>query len=305
MQIRILDLNFLGNKKAIAAFLIETKEGLALIESGPHSTWEHLTAALAQHGHKPSDIKHLFLSHIHFDHAGAAWAFAKHETKIYVHPKGAPYIANPEKLYNSAKMIYGDKMDYLWGKMEGIEEKQLYIPTDRETITVLGIECTAHYTPGHASHHIAWEVKKAKSRSKSVVFTGDVAGVRIRGGIVVPPCPPPDIHVEHWKASIKRLLSLNAKAFYLTHYGKVTDTQQHLENLEARLDVWAAFIKKHIELETPKDALVPLFEAYAEDELRTHGIGKVGLARYNAANPPYMSVTGLMRYWKKHGGLKG
>jgi glyoxylase-like metal-dependent hydrolase (beta-lactamase superfamily II) len=72
------------------------------------------------------------LTHIHFDHAGAAWKFAENGAKIYVHPIGIPHLANPEKLWNSAKMIYTDKMEMLWGTMESIPEEQRERPqTDR------------------------------------------------------------------------------------------------------------------------------------------------------------------------------
>jgi len=110
-DIKILDLQFLNTPHAIGSFFIESQDGLILIESGPESTYERLKSAIEKAGFNINDVKHVLLTHIHFDHAGAAWKFAKAGAKIYVHPKGYLHMLNPEKLWNSAKMIYGDDME--------------------------------------------------------------------------------------------------------------------------------------------------------------------------------------------------
>ena len=133
-MIHVLDLNFLGIDHAIASFLIESSAGPILIETGPHSTFESMKGQLAKHGYEPEDVKHVLLTHIHFDHAGAAWAFADHGAKIYLHPFGKPHMEDPTKLYNSAKMIYGDEMERLWGAMEKIPADQLITPDHLEQI---------------------------------------------------------------------------------------------------------------------------------------------------------------------------
>lgn len=297
MNIHTLDLEFQHLDHTIAVFVLEGPDGLALVETGPHSTFPRLEVALAARGWKPADFRHVFLSHIHFDHAGAAWAFARQGAHIHVHPKGLPHLASPEKLYNSARMIYGDAMDRLWGAMEPIPETHLHAPEHGETIEAAGLLFKAWYTPGHAVHHIAWEV--TAPGSESVVFTGDVAGVRIDEQIVAPPCPPPDIHVEDWQASIQLLRDLPAQTLYLTHFGKITAKHAHLDELESRLLAWAAWMKPYAESQTPAPEVVPAFEAFVRAELVAAGIPPEGLARYEAANPAFMSVAGLLRYWKK------
>lgn len=110
-QMHILDLNFLDIPQTVAAFLLPSSEGPILIETGPHSTLVHLHAGIRHAGFEPEEVKHVFLSHIHLDHAGAAWWFAQHGAQVYVHPKGLAHLADPAKLMASAKMIYQDEMD--------------------------------------------------------------------------------------------------------------------------------------------------------------------------------------------------
>ena len=294
MKIHTLDLQFLGIEKSIAVFVVEGPQGLALVECGPASTLPHLQKVLAENGWQLSDFQHIFLSHIHFDHAGAAWAFADAGATIYVHPKGLPHLAQPEKLYNSARMIYGEDMDRLWGEMRPIAENQLHAPEHGEVIEAVGLRFKAWYTPGHAVHHIAWEVENA-------LFTGDVGGVRMGNGPVMPPCPPPDIQVEDWQESIRLMRELPVTELYLTHFGLVTDKIPHLDALEKRLLQWAEWMRPYAVAQTAPEQIMPLFQAFVQGQLVEEGVPEADLARYEAANPAFMSIAGLMRYWKKRG----
>ena len=292
-MIKILDLNFQGVPETIAAFLMETSEGLVLFESGPHSSIANLETALAEHNYKLSDIKHLFLTHIHFDHAGGAWALAQNGTQVYVHPRGYKHLLDPERLYSSAKRIYGDAMDMLWGKMEAIPANLLHEVQDREVFRIGEHEIEALHTPGHASHHIAWKIGK-------VLIAGDVAGCKIGRGPVVPPCPPPDIDIELWVKSIEMIRRAKIEKMFLVHFGEVSEINSHLDHLEATLWSWAAFMKPFFENKTPIHKIIPDFGDFADQQLRDAGVSDDSLLeKYATANPSFMSVAGLMRYWEK------
>ena len=291
-KIHVLDLNFLNLPHTVAAFLVESSVGPILVETGPHSTIVSLEKSLGIHNYKLEDIKHVFLSHIHLDHAGAAWIFAKHGAKIYLHPFGAKNMADPTRLMESATRIYQDKMDMLWGRMEKIPVSQLVEVGDQEVIEVGDVAMKSWHTPGHAKHHIAWQLDDA-------IFTGDVAGVKIDEGIVVPPCPPPDINIEDWKNSIEILRELSPDKLYLTHYDAIENIDRHLDSLEAILDDWAAWIKKHWAAGESNEEMVPQFMAHVAGQLTAAGLGKEEILQYEAANPSWMSVAGLVRYWKK------
>ena len=292
-KIHTLDLHFQNHDETIAAFLIESENGLALVESGPHSTFEALKKAVANLGFRIEDIHHVFLTHIHFDHAGAAWCLASHAT-IYVHPLGEKHLLDPTKLYNSAKQIYQDKMDTLWGDMKAIPTKKLHVAAHGEVIVVGDLRFTAWHTPGHASHHIAWQLE-------SELFTGDVAGVRIDGGVVVPPCPPPDIDVEAWQMSIELMLNLNLEALYLTHFGREENVTATLNELESRLLNWANWIKPFAQSGQNAADVTPQYQAMVKAKLATFGIVGKHYEQYETANPSWMSVAGLLRYWFKKG----
>lgn len=291
-MIHVLDLNFLGIDHAIAAFLIETSNGPVLIETGPYSTFDSLQSELKKLGYQTSDIKHVFLTHIHFDHAGAAWALAKTGANIYLHPFGAPHMEDPTKLYNSAKMIYGDEMERLWGIMEKIPAAQLITPIDNENVTIGDKTFKAIYTPGHAKHHIAWQLD-------DIIFTGDVAGVKIGNGPVVPPCPPPDINLEDWQESIQKLINSSANKMYLTHFGEITNKKDHLADLNEIVHDWAFWVKEKWEEGQDAAQITPAFKDYTADQLKSRGVNELGLKQYEAANPSWMSVAGLIRYWQK------
>lgn len=289
--IHTLDLNFLQEQSAIASFLIETSDGLVLIESGPETTFNFLTDEIHKLGFNWKDIKHLFLSHIHFDHAGAAWKFAENGARVYVHPIGLPHLQNPEKLWKSAAMIYGDDMDRLWGKMEPIDENLLVSLDDGDKIQIGNSVFKTLYTPGHAVHHNAYQLE-------NIIFTGDVAGVKIDDGPVVPPCPPPDINIGLWKESILKIKELNPEAIYLTHYGRFENPQKHLEELESILDDWANWMKPYFDKQVSPEEITPKFMEYTQHQLLNAGVSEENIRKYEYANPSWMSVAGLLRYWK-------
>jgi len=272
MKIHVIDLEFQGHKNGIAAFLIESSDGPILVETGPHSSLKTLEQAVNKLDYKLSDIKHVFITHIHLDHAGAAWCFADLGAKVYLHPVGYKHMHDPSRLLASAKMIYKDNMDRLWGTLKPISQDLLITVDHLSSVEVGGLRFVAHHTPGHAKHHIAWQVD-------DVIFTGDVAGVSINDGPVIPPCPPPDIDREAWMTSIDHLLSVDdITTYYLTHFGKVTN-------------VGCA------------DEVLPEFRIFVQQYLISEGLSQDDAAAYEAANPSDMSATGLMRYWAKRASI--
>ena len=288
----VIDLHFQGFDQVIAAFLIESSDGPVLIETGPYSTFPSLQGGLALHGYHISDIKHVLLSHIHFDHAGATWAFAEEGATIYLHPFGVNHMHDPSRLVASATVIYGDQMDLLWGKMKKIPEENLKPVKHGAKLKIGDQEFVALHTPGHAKHHIAWQWGET-------IFAGDLAGVKIAGGPVVPPCPPPDINLEDWNKSIDLVLSKKPSSLVLTHFGVEKDPAGHMREMKEILNNWAFWIKVKEESGFTNEEITSQFIDYTSDQLREKEVSEIGIKQYEAANPSWMSVAGLVRYWKK------
>ena len=134
-----LDLHHQGAERVIGSYLVETEDGPALFDCGPSSCLERLHSALRQRGLELQDLRHLLLSHIHLDHAGAAGVLVREHPTLQVHVSGigAPHLADPSRLEASARRLYGDIFDTLWGELAPVPEQNIrVVGTD-----VLGLEC--------------------------------------------------------------------------------------------------------------------------------------------------------------------
>ncbi|MDX6542540.1 MAG: hypothetical protein QOK32_143, partial [Gaiellaceae bacterium] len=132
-----LDLGFQGRDRVIGAYLLDTEDGPALFDCGPASSIPRLKDELALRGLALRDIRHLLLSHIHLDHAGAAGSLVREHPALQVHVSeiGAPHLADPSRLEASARRLYGDSFDALWGELAPVPEANLHVVG----ATVLGL----------------------------------------------------------------------------------------------------------------------------------------------------------------------
>jgi glyoxylase-like metal-dependent hydrolase (beta-lactamase superfamily II) len=293
-MIHVLDTEHLGRPGIIAAIALETREGIALFDTGPESTFEIISAAMRQAGFSPNDVRQVFLSHIHLDHAGAAWHFAEVGATIHVHPRGAKHLLDPSRLMESATRIFGDEMDRLWGKMRPIPEDKLRVTEDNGVIRVGQYEVRTMATPGHASHHNAYHWDDN-------LFGGDVAGVRLDGGPPVPPFVPPELQIESWLESIARLRRLGATDLYLPHFGLIeNDLAEHFDSLEERVRRWAEWFREELRKGRTEEELVPLFARYEARDIIKAGAARERVADYERADPSFMAVTASIRYWQKY-----
>lgn len=293
----VLDHHFLGAPGLIASYLLPGPDGLTLVESGPGSTTETLLAGIRAAGFDPGDLRRILLTHIHLDHAGAAGGLVRRfpEARAYVHPAGAAHLVDPSRLLRSARRIYGDHMDTLWGEILPVPEDRLTVLTDGEAVRVGGRVLRALDTPGHASHHLAFHDPDA-----GVVFTGDVAGVRLeRTPHVRPPTPPPDIDLGLWRASVARIRALRPRALLLTHFDAVDDPEWHLDDLLARLFSWAGWMDGRLEGGSGTEELVAALRRRGDAEIRDAGGDDDMVRRYDLSVSYEMIVDGLARYLRR------
>lgn len=288
-----LDLNFQGRPKAIASYLIRYADGAVLIESGPGSTRAALEAGLAQESLSPRDVTHVLLTHIHLDHAGAAGWLARQGAQVYVHPVGAPHMLNPDKLIASATRIYGDMMETLWGEFLPVPEEQLTIAQDLQEIVIGSLRFLPINTPGHAEHHYAYLFE-------DICFSGDVGGVRIPGYQYLRiPMVPPELHLERWHASMKRLRKEKFARIAPTHFGIFDDPEWQLRAVEKAIDDAERWMEEVMPADPSIEELRQLFTERTLADNEKLGLREEVVNAYQLANPPGMSADGLMRYWKK------
>jgi len=291
--IHTLDLNFQGQPQAIAAYLLEHSHGVVLVETGPGSTLKALEAALKAHGYGFRDLTHVFLTHIHLDHAGASGYLASQGAQIHVHPLGAPHLLNPEKLIASATRIYGDLMERLWGQFLPVPAEKLTVLQDNDEVVVGRLRLRALNTPGHAEHHYAYLFEE-------ICFSGDVGAVRMPGYQYLRlPMVPPELQLEKWRETVLRLQKIGYKQIAPTHFGLFDDADWHLKAILARLDEVEAWLNQNLPANPPIDELKQSFLAWMEMQARAQGLGPEVIAAYRLANPLEMSVDGLSRYWRK------
>jgi glyoxylase-like metal-dependent hydrolase (beta-lactamase superfamily II) len=172
-DLHCIDLEFQSMPGVIASYLLSGGGEYALVETGPSTTLAALADGLEQLGVSPEQIGTLLVTHIHLDHAGAAGVLVDRypHMQVYVHEVGAPHLIDPSKLLVSATRIYGDRMDELWGEVKPVPAQNVHAVTDGDVVSAAGHHLKALYTPGHASHHVAYQ-----DDATGDMFTGDVAG---------------------------------------------------------------------------------------------------------------------------------
>ena len=273
---QLLDLHHGGQPRTIGVHLLEAEDGLALFDCGPTTCLDALKAGLAEHGHELQDVRHLLLSHIHLDHAGAAGTIVREhpELQVWVSAVGAPHLVDPSRLEASARRLYGESFDALWGELAAVPEENVRLADGRAA----GLEVFA--APGHASHHVCYF-------DGSTLYAGDAAGVRIEPHrAVLPPTPPPDVDVEAWYRTLEEIERHAPERLALIHFGLFEDVSLHLADLRERLDVWSRRVAEG----AGEDEFVRAVRAELPDEERD---------AYDRAMPFWQSYRGLRRYWDK------
>lgn len=294
MLVHTLDLRFQDTPGIIAAFLLEAGKDLALIETGPGSTLPALIEGIRGRGFDPVQVKHVFVTHVHLDHAGAAGWWARQGATVYVHPRGAPHLTDPEKLTASARRVYGDRFDSLWGEMLPVPAGTLVTLADGETVKLGRMKVTALDTPGHARHHHAYVCE-------GNCFTGDVAGVRLQGSDYLSvAAAPPQFDPVAYLDSITRLHDANFDRLYLTHFGEVTDVSSHLTNYARRVGLVTDTVKSLLDHQLAGDELRATYTKLEHAAAKKTGVSETDWLRYELANHAGISADGIALYHEKN-----
>src|SRR5947199_5962618 len=234
-ELEPIDLHHLGARRVIGSYVLDTDDGPALFDPGPSTTVGALKAGLAERGLELGDVRHLLLSHIHLDHGGAAGTLVREQPELQVHVSeiGAPHLVDPSRLEASARRLYGDEFDALWGELEPVPEANVH------TVGAETLGLATFPTPGHASHHVCY------LDGEGTLYAGDAAGVRIQPSrFVLPPTPPPEVDLDAWDRTIDEVLLRRPERLALIHFGVADDPERHLGELRERLREWAERVRE-------------------------------------------------------------
>lgn len=238
----LIDLETGGFKNLIASYVLKGAKTI-IVETGPTSSITNLLAGLKETGVKAEDVAYVALSHVHLDHGGGAGTLLKSlpNARVIVHPRGAPHLLNPEKLWLQSQKVLGHVAE-IYGKPEPVPENKI-IPASEDMTFDAGnnMQLKVVETLGHAAHNLGY-----RELLNNGVFTGDAAGIYLSEFNVVIPTTPPPFRLDIALASLNKLISLNPAFLYYSHFGKATNAVQRLKDYALQIRLWASIVAEGV-----------------------------------------------------------
>ena len=292
----LVDLEYLGNPKVIAACLLEGEGNVAIVDPGPTSALFTLRRKLNELGLGVKGLDAILLTHIHLDHAGATGTLVEDNPRIrvYVHERGAAHMIDPAKLLESARRLYGEEMERLWGEFLPVPGENVRALAGGEGLSIAGRQLEVVYTPGHASHHVSYF-----DAATGLAFIGDTAGIRIENGqTILPITPPPDIDLESWARSWEQIQARRPERLFLTHFGPAGHVSEHLAELRERLEEWSVAVRESLKDGENDAERAAQFGRQVTAKLKQR-ISEQDADRYARGAAVELCWYGLARYWRK------
>lgn len=237
----LIDLETGGVKNIIASYVLKG-EKTVIVETGPSSSICNLLSGLRELNVKAEDVEYVAISHVHIDHGGGAGALLKllPNAKLVVHPRGVPHLVNPGKLWLQAKEVLGDVAE-MFGEPIPVPKDRIIAGSDGVTLEAGNVKLKAIETLGHASHHLSYYEPVNRG-----IFPGDAAGIYLSQFDVVVPTAPPPFRLDIALASLDKLIRLNPRALYFSHFGNAADAVKRLRDYAVQIKLWAAIAQEGI-----------------------------------------------------------
>ncbi len=290
-----------GRARYTAAYLLDATEP-ALVETGPGTSVEPVTAALDKLGMAAEELAHIVLTHIHLDHAGGVGHLADRfpRATVWVHHRGAPHLVDPTRLIASTARVWGEaEMRELFGPTAPVPSGRVRPLGDTDTISIGDRNLLVLDTPGHASHHVAL----VDSRT-GAVFTGDALGIHVPDlPVLRPATPPPEFDLERYVASIERIKAAAASVLLFAHFGPLDDVGETCDLAIRRVRDWAAVVEEALRETDDPEELASRLEVAALDDIETGAEATLDLQvledRLRLLSSIRMNARGLARYWQR------
>lgn len=292
---QLLDLDFRDTEGLVAAYLLPEEDGWALVETGPSTCRDALLSGISRAGVAPDEIRHVFVTHIHLDHAGAVGAVADDfpRATFFAHELGVPHLVDPTRLVASARRAWGTASEQLWGHILPISAGRIVALRGGERFPLVRGELQVLATPGHAKHHLAFFDSALRG-----VFSGDGAGVRLEHTTHLRPAvPPPDLDLEQLFASLEVMRQTDPRTVFFSHFGPSPDGAADLVRYRTVVEQWrdvalaAARENSDVEYVTQKLRIQDAEVAEAADPADRESI----ISSYELA------ARGFLRYFETQG----
>ncbi len=256
-HVNLIDVETGGIENFIASYVLKGKQA-AIVETGPTSSVPNLLAGLKELDVRLEEVAYVAVTHIHLDHAGGVGTLLKSlpNARVIVHPAGAPHLANPQKLWQQSMQVQGQQIADLYDEPEPVPAERI-VPAKDGMIFDLGnnVRIKVVETLGHASHHQSYI-----ETSSLGLFPGDAAGIYFKSLDVVVPTTPAPFYLESQLASLEKLVNLNPKNLYYSHFGRATDAVEKLKTYGEQLKLWVSIAEQgfqnHQDFDAVRDEIV-------------------------------------------------
>ncbi|MFD6098211.1 MBL fold metallo-hydrolase [Nocardiopsis flavescens] len=236
-----IDTMLAGYPGIVSSYLIRT-ERPCIIEVGTAGSARVLHDAVLALGLSPADLATIVVTHIHLDHAGGTGDMAAlfPNAEIVVHERGARHLADPGRLMRSAAMVWGDRLDTLFGRMHPTEARRIRsVGRTGEIDLGGGRTLSTHYAPGHAKHHMG-----LVDSLTGDLYVGDALGVYNQlTGDIRPATPPPDFDLPACLDTLRLFSDIGAQRLMFSHFGAVGDVAETIDRAEAELHLWVDTVR--------------------------------------------------------------
>ncbi len=292
-----------GGMSGVTAGYLVPAPRPALVECGPALTIDRTIVALRALGMDPDDLAWLVVTHVHLDHAGGAGDLlaAFPNARVVVSPRGARHLVDPSRLNDSARRVYGELYDTVYGPCTPIDAGRVVAAEDGHVLDLGGGRSLEVLdTPGHAKHHIA-----VLDTAHGTVFSGDSVGVRLEGMRALRPATPPaDFNLTTMLTSLQRYRERDPAHLLLAHYGEVGSPADVLAEAEDRVRAWVAAADDARRTAPPHEDEVDhvaamLAHRFADDLALEPDAAEGAEARIALLNDPRSNAAGILRYLRR------
>ena len=295
--VHLIDTRMGGYDGITAAYLIASDRP-ALVETGAALSADVVAAALAGLGVGAQDLATIVVTHIHLDHAGGVGTLAAAfpNAEVVVHERGARHLVSPERLVASARRVYGEVMDSVFGDL---------LPTPAERVRALGDvgsvdlgggrTLRSHWSPGHASHHVGLLDSQTND-----LYVGDAAGIYVpEADLVKPATPPPDFDLPVALASIEGFRQLRPDRLLFSHYGPVTAVDETLDASVEELELWVEMTRDARREGLDLDHAVAAVRERTRERYAAIEGDPERRAKHDVLNSDGANVSGILRWLDK------